>query len=257
MNITTNTYTSVYPTARIAVKKNVQKCTNGKVYLEDGTEFEIELFNPRQSSVLAKISINGTSISNSGLVIKPGQRVFLDRFIDVAKKFKFDTYEVSGTDSAVKEAIAKNGIVTVTFYDEAVPYVPFYYGSNYGSNQVWYGTSSPFIGTTTTNGTNTSSYFTNTSSFASTEEFNCCDNSAPLKKSLETGRVEQGVHSDTRFGTSNDSFNSYALTSVTVQILPRSVKPAEVKDIAIYCHGCGRKNKKNENFCPSCGTRIK
>lgn len=257
MNITTNTYTSVYPTARIAVKKNVQKCTNGKVYLEDGTEFEIELFNPRQSSVLAKISINGTSISNSGLVIKPGQRVFLDRFIDVARKFKFDTYEVSGTDSAVKEAIAKNGTVTVTFYDEAVPYLPFYYGGN----QVWYGTSSPFVGPTfTTNGIGIGN-FTNTSSsyFASSEEFNCCDNSTKgLKKtSLETGRVEQGGHSNTRFGTSNDSFNSYALTSVTVHILPKSVKPVEVKDIAIYCHGCGRKNKKNENFCPSCGTRIK
>ena len=64
---------------------------SGKVFLNDGDEFEIELFNPLIVSVLADIKLNGQSISKTGLVVKPGQRVYLDCFIDDRKKFKFST----------------------------------------------------------------------------------------------------------------------------------------------------------------------
>mgnify|MGYP000244376206 CR=1 FL=1 len=39
---------------------------NGKVFLTDGDEFEIELFNPLTVSVLADIKLNGQSISKTG-----------------------------------------------------------------------------------------------------------------------------------------------------------------------------------------------
>ena len=63
---------------------------NGSVYLRNGDEFELELFNPTTSKVLAKISLNGKSLG-SGIVLRPGERVFLERYFDEAKKFLFET----------------------------------------------------------------------------------------------------------------------------------------------------------------------
>lgn len=111
------------PTANIAVNKSRIKLYDKQgdlptYYLQKGQEFQIELFNPTTESVLAKITLNGNVISQGGLVLNPGQRVFLDRYLDVAKKFLFDTYEVSNTEE-VKEAIVNNGDFKVQFYRES------------------------------------------------------------------------------------------------------------------------------------------
>lgn len=116
------------PTANIAVNKSRLKVYNKKgdmptYYLQKGQEFQIELFNPTTDTILAKITLNGNEISQGGLVLNPGQRVFLDRYLDVAKKFMFDTYEVSNTQE-VREAIANNGDFKVQFYRESKPRNP-------------------------------------------------------------------------------------------------------------------------------------
>lgn len=89
-------------------------------YLEKGQEFQIELFNPTSDTILAKIQLNGNQISQGGLVLRPGERVFLERYLDVAKKFKFDTYEVANT-AEVRKAIEDNGDFKVEFYRESKP----------------------------------------------------------------------------------------------------------------------------------------
>jgi hypothetical protein len=76
----------------ITSNKNRIKQYESSVYLKDGQQFELEIFNPHQFKVLAKISINGKEISQAGLVIRPGQRIYLERYLDIAKKFKFETY---------------------------------------------------------------------------------------------------------------------------------------------------------------------
>ena len=91
--------------------------SKNKVYLKDGKNFEIELFNPLKESVLAEIKVNGKSVSSSGLVLRPGERFYLDCFIDDKKKFVFRTYEVGNTDES-KEAISLNGMIEVFFYKE-------------------------------------------------------------------------------------------------------------------------------------------
>ena len=75
--------------------KGRKSIKNGKVYLQDSEEFQIELFNPLSECVLADIKLNGQPISKTGLVLKPGQRFYLDCFIDDNKKFKFP---LSNTD---------------------------------------------------------------------------------------------------------------------------------------------------------------
>lgn len=108
------------PQAYVAINKSRVKMYNKDsktpvFYLQKGQEFQLELFNPTTNSILAKIFLNGNAISQGGLVLRPGERVFLDRYIDVAKKFLFDTYEVGNT-SEIKKAIEDNGDFKVEFY---------------------------------------------------------------------------------------------------------------------------------------------
>jgi predicted nucleotidyltransferase len=101
---------------------------NGKVYLKDGEEFEIEFYNPLNVSVLADIKLNGLGISKNGLVIKSGQRIYLDCYIEDKRKFKFSTYNVENTEE-VLDAIKQNGLLEVFFYREVNTqiYIPINY----------------------------------------------------------------------------------------------------------------------------------
>jgi hypothetical protein len=125
--------------------------TNGIVYLNNGDEFEIELFNPTRDKVMAKVDLNGTSIG-PGIVLNPGQRVYLERYINEAKKFLYMTYEVDGGNADVQRAIANNGDVSIKFYVETPPPQPVITWSN-----PWWShsTVTPFYGYThTTNSCN-------------------------------------------------------------------------------------------------------
>lgn len=102
-------------------KKIYRNKTTGerKIYLQDQEEFEIELYNPTKDNVLAVIHLDGKPISKSGILIRKGQRAYLDCFIDDGKKFIFETYDVENTNE-VNEAIATNGNLEVFFYKEEI-----------------------------------------------------------------------------------------------------------------------------------------
>ena len=259
--------TSTKPSAWIVSPndKGRKSIKSGKVFLNDGDEFEIELFNPLTVSVLADIKLNGQSISKTGLVVKPGQRVYLDCFIDDKKKFKFSTYEIENSGEAL-DATQNNGLLEVFFYKEDVitldnwqrkfdriivekyyPYNPYSWHNPY---TVWYGTNSPTIGGScvTTNLTNGVIGTTTTSNayYSSNNDVNCSytSNSVDLSKmnrslsnnmtninSIETGRVEKGETSKQKFTEVDMDFEKHYIASTIIQILPESRKPAEVKDV--------------------------
>lgn len=109
---------------KLAVNKSILKeyqtsKSNRTVYLKNGTEFQLQLFNPLTFTICADIYINDEKIPNS-LVIKPGQRVWLERYLDRAKKFLYETYEVENGNSAVEAAIKHNGLIKVKFYREDI-----------------------------------------------------------------------------------------------------------------------------------------
>ena len=116
---------SSVPTAFVTKgRQRVKQYDNTSVYLNNGDEFEIELFNPTSNKVMAKIDLNGISIG-PGVVLRPGERVFLERYLNEAKKFLFETYEVDGNNRDVQRAIANNGDVAIKFYCETPPPVPY------------------------------------------------------------------------------------------------------------------------------------
>ena len=257
--------TSTKPSAWIVTPndKGRKSIKSGKVFLEDKEEFEIELFNPLTVSVLADIKLNGQSISKTGLVVKPGQRVYLDCFIDDKKKFKFSTYEIENSGEAL-DATQNNGLLEVFFYKEDVitldnwqrkfdriivekyyPYNPYPWHNPY---TVWYGTGSPTIGgscvTTTLNnnnnniiGTTTTSnayYSSNNVNFSNTSNsvnLNIAGSNMNSLNSIETGRVEKGEVSKQKFTEVDMDFEKHYIASTIIQILPESRKPAEVKDV--------------------------
>src|SRR5210317_1858925 len=104
------------PYAFITLNKQRVKQNGRNVYLKNGQQFELELFNPLNKSVLAKIKLNGNYLSGGGIVVKPGQRIFLERHLDTPKKFKYETYKVNLSSNEVLTAIQNNGDVSVEFY---------------------------------------------------------------------------------------------------------------------------------------------
>jgi hypothetical protein len=239
MNYTTSKG-SVVPQSFITKGKQRLKQHIDTVYMNNGDEFEIELFNPTQNKVLAKIELNGKSIG-SGIIVRPGERVFLERYFDEARKFLFETYVVNGDDENVQNAIQKNGDVIIKFYDQ------YYSNFDYTYSNIIYDN---FNGTfTTLRSFNT----TNTTSFNSNDTL-CFSSLGDLK---ETGRVEKGSKSDQTFNTDSTIFNSFPTKSDWWKIKPNSTKVMVREDLVVYCTECGSKRKKDSyRYCPTCGTKY-
>ena len=279
----TNYAPNVVPTASVAVNKSRIKLYEKGVdmptyYLQKGQEFQLEIFNPTPHVILTKIILNSKAISQGGLVLNPGQRVFLDRYLDVPKKFLFDTYEVSNT-SEVKKAIESNGDIKIEFYkeQEEIKILPY-------QQQPWLG-----LTTYTTNGfyngsiNNTGAgtpqdFLTNYSSniYGSLDLVGSCgldslkslsDDFTPkhtLKKKLvrsaktiETGRVEVGSDSSQTFKYVNKKFEYFPFHTIEYKLLPVSQKINTVDDlnVKVYCVNCGHKLAKTDKFCGQCGTK--
>ncbi len=292
----------------IAVNKSICKeystSSNPRtVYLESGQEFQIQLFNPHKYVIGAKIYINGERIPNT-LVLNPGERIWLERFLDTAKKFKFSTYEVDGNDSDVKEAIKDNGLIKVEFYKEVrkKSYLDnkitwqTYDNTNkidynkYKNNYKWdngtiTATLNDYTYDTKTNGLTselrinddlctTHAYYSKafaepiaTASVGSitTANYSCdctgISSSATTitiePSSIETGRIDEGSHSNQEFQDVYKDFEYFAFVTEKVKLLPISRKPFTSNDLQkIYCSECGRKLKTQYKFCPYCGNKI-
>lgn len=244
-------------TASIAVKGNKIKSYNGNFYLKNGQEFEIDLQNFTKDIVAAQLFMNGKAISQSLLVMKPGQKVLLTRYLDEAKKFLFETYKVDGSTETQK-AIEDNGNIEVKFYKEK----PIPQPTTYRVDNLW-GYNFPSMSDTicyTANGSTLIGQYTNSisKSFKS-KSSDISGQSVSFDKmsfvpDVETGRVEKGGYSDQKFKNFIGDFEYYPFQTIKLKLLP---KPLTVNDLAGYCVECGTKNRKgNYKFCPKCGTKF-
>jgi hypothetical protein len=283
---------------KLAVNKSILKeyqtsKSNRTVYLKDGTEFQLQLFNPLTFTICADIYINDEKIPNS-LVIKPGQRVWLERYLDRAKKFLYETYEVENGNSAVEAAIKHNGLIKVKFYREDInkntyksqltttvsSNIDTFRWSDFNDCQVY--NSSPTNNTELNDLVSTSiTYDTSVKSFCqptvSTVLYNCTDmitepllsatcdcvqNTAAttinydVRDTKETGRVQEGSKSNQLLHDCDMEFSNWSFKTEIIQILPESEKPYTVSDLQKqYCIECGRKLNPKHKFCPYCGTK--
>jgi DNA-directed RNA polymerase subunit M/transcription elongation factor TFIIS len=263
------------PCAYITKNKQRIKQFGQNVYLKDGSEFEIELYNPSRKTVLSKIKINGEFINGGGIILRPGERVFLERYIDVPRKFKFETYTVDPTNETMN-AIANNGNVEILFYNEqeiiaTLTYPNITYGSTTYPNTTYASTTNTvsrnmsldeslniFHNTSLSNsGLNLTSFSNNATPRSSKYEKREKPERRLKSKSVETGRVEKGSSSDQEFKTVSKNFNSCVVSTSVWKILPESQKPVEKSDLINKCPKCSTKLKKSSwKFCPECGNQL-
>jgi len=248
------------PTANIAINKNriksymSDKDNNQRAYyLADQTEFQIELFNPTPLKVLAKIFLNGQSISNGGLILKPGERIFLERYLDKPNKFKFETYQVSNSNE-VKKAIINNGDVKIEFYSERI----FHYYPTY----TYFNTSQLIGGNGVLNANldnSTYTYISPDMTFTPTSvTSNYSGNIGLQKKDIETGRIESGSNSNQKLIDAEGEFDFFPSRIIKCKLLPISEKINTSSDIKVkkYCATCGSKLGKTDKFCSQCGAKV-
>jgi hypothetical protein len=264
--------TATVPTVFVTKGRQRVKQYNQNVYLRNGDQFELELFNPTNNKVLAKISLNGNSLG-SGIILRPGERVFLERYLDDARKFLFETYEVDSNNDIVKNAIKNNGLVEVEFFEEYHPIMwssGFYtydspswvYYTDNAISDINYGGNTNNINLTGQCQTNSACYYSSTGpeigsltndGLTGTARTKGISSSAPQ----ETGRVEKGAHSNQNFEYDSMQFNPSYTWKTTWKILPESQKALVQEDLKIFCTNCGTRRKKTSHkFCPNCGQKF-
>ncbi len=260
------------PCAYITKNKQRIKQFGQNVYLKDGSEFEIELYNPSRNTVLSKIKINGEFIAGGGIILRPGERVFLERYLDVPNKFKFETYTVDSTNETMN-AIANNGDVEILFYDEediidvrlnSYPWGATYNTTNFTSTggYVYGNTSNDIIGgnsfrTTSLTSFNGGDVNNNIRPNKYDQKPRRWENQTKKSKSIETGRVEKGSSSNQEFKSVSKNFNSWSVSTSVWKILPESQRPVEKRDLIEKCPKCSTKLKKSSwKFCPECGHQL-
>jgi hypothetical protein len=232
-------------------------------------------------------------MQGGGLVLRPGERVFLDRYLSESKKLLFSTYEVSGSSAEVAKAIENNGLIEVKFYEEyEKPESHAYYSNTITLNNPIYtpGTGTPINNVVTTNTCNAASSTGNltyttgidlgsqiksfssdvTYSAASGEiSMNCIPDMEMSKKrtrsmskelkSIETGRIEKGSNSKQTFEYVDKSFNCWSFHQVSLHLMPISQKKESSDSVnkRKYCSECGSKaSSATAKFCSHCGSKL-
>lgn len=283
-----NYYAKLAKNKSLLKEYKTQDCDR-TVYLEDGDEFQFQLFNPETVEISARIYIEDTQLSHD-IVLRPGERVWIERYTDVSKKFKFVTYIVDGENAQVKKAISHNGLIKIEFFRKRTPsrltisspnitwtYLnqqsipPYDYGKIYCDNNLSISNDileytcdnsiNVLSGNATTNAGSVNTAFTSIScaSIAEPEYSTAVYNSDFHKdtKELETGRISEGRHSNQKFDTVNMDFEYWPFRTETIKIFPLSRKPYNSKDLRkLYCSNCGRKLNTKYKYCPYCGSKI-
>jgi hypothetical protein len=97
---------------------DAQRLENGRrtnVHIPFDTEYQILVKNNQYKNIRLDIDIDGSNVTNDGIIIRPWYTVYLERFLNSQNKFKFVPVSNEGVaDPTSKE----NGIITVNAYFE-------------------------------------------------------------------------------------------------------------------------------------------
>lgn len=287
------TYAPVYPTQRLPLSmkptvhitagKSRVKLFGNNVYMPDNTDFEIELFNPSNETLGVKFKMNGQYISENMLVLYPGKHMFLDRYLNENRKFKYITYEINDNKESL-DAVANNGNIQVEFYRERLITnnnnslnlngltsgsnnttigTVFNYNSSSDtvnladlqpSNNTFYCASTNF-GTSFGN-TLDSVLTTATSNIGGTTKDWLSEETTKEFNEIETGMIAKGGKSETEFNDVDINFELSYTQKFEFKILPLSQKPIEPKDLVIQCKNCKKKAKRGDNYCSGCSAKL-
>ena len=251
------------PEVHVTVNKHRQRLINDQVFIKNGSDFELELFNKETETVYVGITIEGKE-EGSKLILRAGERVFVERYIEDNKKLNFSTYNVDENNKEVDKAIAKNGLIELHFYVEDKPDWNNYNWVNTGpwdsttytanTMNIQCNTTTDFDGSCTTDtvgmASNTMSGLDSLDDTDRSMMNRAVKGSRKLSAQKETGKIEKGDISDQHFNKKFLDINLFYIGMQTIKLLPESERQA----IKHYCTACGVKQRKSSwSFCPSCG----
>jgi len=255
-----------YPNAFISTqngstKNRLKLYSNNQLWLNDGNEYQIEFENYTQRTLLAKIKIDGKFISDSGLILKPGQHIYLDRYFDSPRRFKFSTYQFENTPEA-QAAIQNNGWVEIYFYEQYVNYNSITFTNHLGWNY-----DNRITGSMRTGDANSlygAGRYDNSRGMMSV---NCCNNveddlncfhgkSSKDTELKETGRTQEGSISNQSFKFEDFEFNAWHSHHVVYKLVPYSAI-IDKTSVRNYCSHCSYRVRDSKwIYCPKCGNRV-
>lgn len=260
--------------AKLAINKSLLKEYSSSeysriVYLRNNSEFQIQLFNPYTYTIGAEIFINGKTLYNK-VILKPGERVWVERYFDSPNKFLFTTYEV-GKSEEVKKAIQNNGEIKIQFYKEQETRINYTPNITYVNNDSpWWQSYQTYCCDDVKFTSQLANYYCSLDS--SVNQTKCCADTPQtlglVSKGLgklrslssnkqETGRVEKGNISEQQIHNVNINLEYFAFKEEIIKILPESQKPISSNDLKkIYCTNCGRKLNQKYKYCPYCGAKV-
>ncbi|MFW6242926.1 MAG: zinc ribbon domain-containing protein [bacterium] len=236
------------------------------IFLNDGNEFQIKLFNPLQIKIGVSISINGKS-ANHLLVLNPGEESIIDRFVDEKRRMIFETYKYDDNNPSAKKAVQNNGLIEIKFFREHFDVqtatwstTPHFQDYNTTGNPAFYPTTT--IGGSYSRGT----FTTNTGGVLFSQSLNTQEPEfvspglSYKEKDLslkETGIVSKGSESNQDFKTVNVTFETFPFHTITYKLKPLSEKQSYNVEVRDYCTNCGYRLRNDKwVFCPKCGNKI-
>lgn len=230
------------------------------IFLNNGDEFQVRLFNPLREKIGAQLSING-KLSNRLLVLNPGETADIDRFIDEKRRMMFETYKYDDNNPAAKNAIANNGLIEIKFFKE---FQPYYYNLTTSTFNLGNTTGAPYYGNNTT--LTSSSVFNcstsldfNSPGVPLQEVDRSVKSSRKLSKSKlkETGIVSKGEESNQEFKSVNIQFESFPFHTISYKLKPMSEKNSYSTEVRDYCTSCGYRIRNDKwMYCPKCGNKV-
>lgn len=146
-----------------------QKIANGrksKIFLPFNSEYMFLIKNNSDRRIKLAIDIDGTNVSGNGLILKVGESDYIERFVDIAKKFLF----VKASDERVGDPTNKeNGVIKIRVRKERDAYTvttfqpliqehhhhhydnwPYWRQNTIHNQHTWYSNDNPVYGSITT-----------------------------------------------------------------------------------------------------------
>lgn len=253
--------------------KILRERENNTVYLPFGSEYSIFLKNLNSQKALVKVDVDGKSIG-ADLIINSNSSVNVERFIeklDRGNRFKF----IQKTKDIVNHRgdHIDDGIVRIeVFYEKVIQSQPIIYN-------LYNNTYSPWQTFTYKSGSTTdaSNVYSNTTTLDSN---NACFDASVNSRGYSTGfnhknlsveynsipNPEEGI--TVRGSESHQHFvyGSIGILEEQSDVIVFQLRgyfgnevkkqPITVKT-KLVCSTCGKHNKSNMKYCPTCGTYLK
>lgn len=238
--------------AAILVRGKVLREFGDAVYLPFGSEYSIRLKNLGSSRAKVSIDIDGSGVTDGGLVLDPFQTTDLERFIrngNLKEGNRFKFIERSAKIEDHRGITVDDGLISIRYEFELVSTIfDSHSYKTYKSEKDDYRIVDPAIICSQ----NFSRSVSNLSIQAS------CNSAPPVN---ETGITVEGSLSNQSFSTTYWKGSIGGVNVMNIRLLGETEDNAPVRQAVTVktkakCKTCGTLNKATAKFCSECGTSL-